>query len=67
VSNRYRKQLAAAHKKKTSKALRKQIVSEVLAPFFTENQISCFLCKTWKQVKEWKHEDIGLALTLKPE
>jgi hypothetical protein len=65
VSNRYWRQLAAAHKKKPSNALRKQIVSEVLAPFFTENQISCFLCKTWKRVKEWKQEDIGLALTLK--
>jgi hypothetical protein len=65
VSNRYRKQLAAALKKKPSKALRKQIVTEVLAPFFTDNQISCFLRGTWKRVKEWKQEDIGLALTLK--
>jgi hypothetical protein len=65
VSNRYRKQLAAAHKKKPTKVLRKQIVTEVLAPFFTEIQISCFLRGTWQRVKEWNQDDISLALTLK--
>ena len=51
--------------KPLSKKLKDQILSDALAPYFTNAQIGCFQRQTWQRVRNWGKEDFKLALTIK--
>ncbi len=51
--------------KPPTKDVKNQILSEALAPYFTNAQIGCFQKQSWKRVRNWGKEDFKLALTFK--
>ncbi len=48
-----------------TKTMKDSIVREVLAPFLSSAQISCFLKQEWTRVRTWDSSDIQLAMRLK--
>ncbi len=54
-----------AAKSPPTKEVKNQILSEALAPYFTNAQIGCFQKQSWKKVRNWGKEDYKLALTIK--
>ncbi len=51
--------------KPPTREVKNQILSQALAPYFTNAQIGCFQRQSWKRVKNWGKEDFKLALTIK--
>ncbi len=50
---------------KVTKVQKDKILSDALAPFFTNAQVSCFQRGSWQRVRTWGKEDLKLALTLR--
>ncbi len=60
-----RKIKTTREEKPPTKEVKNQILSEALAPYFTNAQIGCFQRQSWQRVKNWGKEDFKLALTIK--
>ncbi len=65
LTGKYRNSVERLLKDNPTKSTKERIVREVMSPFFSDTQVSCFLKKDWQRVKTWSQSDIQLGLTLR--